>query len=315
MRDLDLVERAGASGKRGAGVDGEWVISARIQPDGTDTFLVRIVAVPPKSKTLRVRVERVRAQDIAVRGLVMVRDLLSVAPPPSPEDRPENNESARFGVMSTLRSPGASAPPGAQAGTLSATSECQNGVCTQTKTTTDANGNVTGVVTSSPQPLTDFCQQNPRSAQCKAAAGGSGAASGAGGSGDGNSFGGTCAATTCNGDAIQCAIVQEQYKRDCENATVDPATQAKFDALASDGNPSASAGDTTISLASALPAAPTDACAVGDTSFTVGSGMFAATYAFPVGSLLCDKLTAIRSIIVMVGSVIFGLIVVGYKGS
>lgn len=107
MRDIDLVERAARSGKRGATDEGgEWVISARIQPDGTDTFILRIVAVPPKSKSLRVRVERVRSPDIAVRGLVMVRDLLSVAPPPSPEDRPENSQSVGFGVMSQLKSPG-----------------------------------------------------------------------------------------------------------------------------------------------------------------------------------------------------------------
>ncbi len=106
MRDIDLLERAARSGKRGAAEEGEWVISARIQPDGTDTFMLRIVAVPPKSKSLRVRVERVRSPDIAVRGLVMVRDLLSVAPPPSPEDRPENSQSIGYGVMSKLKSPG-----------------------------------------------------------------------------------------------------------------------------------------------------------------------------------------------------------------
>jgi hypothetical protein len=117
MRDLDLIERAAHSTKRaGAGAaapaaadksdEGEWVISARIEPDGSDSYMLRIVCVPPKAKSLRVRVERVRAQDIAVRGLVMVRDLLSVAPPPSPEDRATPNESTRFGVMSPLKSAG-----------------------------------------------------------------------------------------------------------------------------------------------------------------------------------------------------------------
>lgn len=106
MRDLDLVERAARSGKKSSTDEGEWVISARIQPDGTDTFILRIVAVPPKGKSLRVRVERVRAQDIAVRGLVMVRDLLSVAPPPSPEDKADTSQSNGYGMMSQLKSPG-----------------------------------------------------------------------------------------------------------------------------------------------------------------------------------------------------------------
>ena len=40
-------------------------------------FLLRIVAIPPKGKQLRVRVEKVSALDVSVRGLVLLRDLLS----------------------------------------------------------------------------------------------------------------------------------------------------------------------------------------------------------------------------------------------
>jgi len=77
-RDLDLIERAGKSSARGGPQDpGTWVVSARLEPVGGDTFLIRILAVPPRSKQLRVRVERVSGPDVSVRGLVLLRDLLS----------------------------------------------------------------------------------------------------------------------------------------------------------------------------------------------------------------------------------------------
>lgn len=106
-RDLDLVERAGKSSARGGPQDpGTWVVSARLEPAGGDTFLLRIVAVPPKGKQLRVRVEKVSAPDISVRGLVLLRDLLSTTPAGASETGPRPQESASTGVMSTLRSQG-----------------------------------------------------------------------------------------------------------------------------------------------------------------------------------------------------------------
>jgi hypothetical protein len=69
-------------------------------------FLLRIVAVPPRSKQLRVRVEKVSGLDVSVRGLVLLRDLLSNAPGGATESGPRPQESASTGVMSTLRSQG-----------------------------------------------------------------------------------------------------------------------------------------------------------------------------------------------------------------
>jgi hypothetical protein len=106
-RDLDLIERAAKSTVRGGETDpGTWVLSARLEPAGGDTFLLRILAVPPKSKQLRVRVEKVSGADVSVRGLVMLRDLLSAAPGHAGEVGPRPQESASTGVMSTLRSQG-----------------------------------------------------------------------------------------------------------------------------------------------------------------------------------------------------------------
>lgn len=106
-RDLDLIERASKSNARGEPQDpGTWVVSARLEPAGGDTFLLRIVAVPPKGKQLRVRVEKVSATDVSVRGLVLLRDLLANSNSGSSETGPRPQESSSTGVMNTLRSPG-----------------------------------------------------------------------------------------------------------------------------------------------------------------------------------------------------------------
>ena len=107
-RDLDLVERASKSTSRGdnASDHGTWVVSARLEPAGGDTFVLRILAVPPRSKQLRVRVERVSAADIPVRGLVLLRDLLSTTGGGANEPGPRPLESAATGLMSTAHSPG-----------------------------------------------------------------------------------------------------------------------------------------------------------------------------------------------------------------
>lgn len=72
-----------------------------------------------------------------------------------------------------------------------------------TQTTTNVTNNSTGVTTSTTgdkktEPKTTFCEDNPNSTICKT-----------------SSFGGSCAAFTCDGDAIQCAIAKEQHNRNC----------------------------------------------------------------------------------------------------
>jgi hypothetical protein len=106
-RDLDLIERAGKSSARGSPQDpGTWVVSARLEPAGGDTFILRILAVPPKGKQLRVRVERVSGADVSVRGLVLLRDLLSTTGSGASESGPRPQESANTGLMSGLHSQG-----------------------------------------------------------------------------------------------------------------------------------------------------------------------------------------------------------------
>ncbi|MFO0658323.1 MAG: hypothetical protein U0165_00605 [Polyangiaceae bacterium] len=68
LRDTDILELA-------ATVRG-WVISPRIEKDGSH-YILRIVAVAPGTNVLRVRVERVTSDQLQVRTLSMLRDLLS----------------------------------------------------------------------------------------------------------------------------------------------------------------------------------------------------------------------------------------------
>jgi hypothetical protein len=75
-RDEDLIARAARSAA-GSQEGGAWVVSPRIEPAGGGSYLVRIVVAPPNGRELRVRVETASAESVGVRGLVMLRDLLS----------------------------------------------------------------------------------------------------------------------------------------------------------------------------------------------------------------------------------------------
>ncbi|WP_150115715.1 hypothetical protein [Comamonas thiooxydans] len=91
---------------------------------------------------------------------------------------------------------------------------CQGKTCTTEKTTTNtpSGGGSSTVINSSTvvQSKDDYCKSNANSAQCNST--GNGEEDGKGGS-----FGGSCdGGFTCEGDALQCAQLREQYKRNCE---------------------------------------------------------------------------------------------------
>jgi hypothetical protein len=75
VRDTDLLKRAGGAD----GAPPRWVLSPRIEPAGEDRYLVRIVVVPPGGSEMRIRVEAAKGADVTVRGLVLLRGLLSSA--------------------------------------------------------------------------------------------------------------------------------------------------------------------------------------------------------------------------------------------
>lgn len=97
VRDAELVARA----EKGHA----WVISPRIEPDGS-AFLVRIVAVPPDSKVARVREERVEARELPVRASVMLRDLVVGV-----THAHEGPSSAEGAAMVVVRAPSSLAVP------------------------------------------------------------------------------------------------------------------------------------------------------------------------------------------------------------
>src|SRR5262249_19816982 len=81
-----------------------WVFSPRIGVDGSN-IVVRIVAVQPGSHVLLVRTEQIKAGELEVRAVLMMRDLVHAAgvkgAPPAPT--PQANPSA---VVEPAHSPG-----------------------------------------------------------------------------------------------------------------------------------------------------------------------------------------------------------------
>lgn len=111
-------------------------------------------------------------------------------------------------------------PDGSSSETTS-TTECKGNKCTTTTTTTnrDSNGNSTGTSTKTDTTTKEvYCQKNPAAGACKGnGTTGGGSGKGDGQEGDDSEWGGSCTAGwECDGDAIQCAIAQEQHKRACE---------------------------------------------------------------------------------------------------
>jgi hypothetical protein len=111
-RDEDMLERASrAAGSvpAEAAPPGTWVVSPRIESAGGGEFVVRIVVVPPLGRELHVRVETVAADSVGVRGLVMLRDLLSptsAARAVIEREREQTAGGTSQGIMSPLRSQG-----------------------------------------------------------------------------------------------------------------------------------------------------------------------------------------------------------------
>jgi len=112
--------------------------------------------------------------------------------------------------------------------------KCQGEKCTVTTTNKVPGSNDPGNVTTTTTTRGQYCAKNPESSVCKGDTDGSGstrnqngrggpgdpADGGGNGDGDGDgepsSFGGSCmAGFSCDGDAIQCAIAQEQHRRAC----------------------------------------------------------------------------------------------------
>jgi len=108
-RDEDLVNRAARSAAGDALEGGTWVVSPRIESAGGGAYVVRVVAVAPRARELRVRVETVSADSVSARGLVMLRDLLSPEAASRAAVEQEREQAAKGsaqGITTPLRSQG-----------------------------------------------------------------------------------------------------------------------------------------------------------------------------------------------------------------
>ncbi len=107
-RDEDMIAQAAGAGASAADV-GTWVVSPRIEPVGGGEDMVRIVVVPPRGRELRVRVETLTGDLVSVRGLVMLRDLLSPSTAEQvtlEQEREKAGRGTAQGIMAPLRSQG-----------------------------------------------------------------------------------------------------------------------------------------------------------------------------------------------------------------
>lgn len=105
---------------------------------------------------------------------------------------------------SSTTASGASSPSssGTSSGSTTTKTECSGGQCktTTTTTSTGADGTTTDKTTETTQPHSDYCTDNPKAEVCK---------------GTESSWGGTCEAFTCDGDAIQCAQAKAGWELAC----------------------------------------------------------------------------------------------------
>lgn len=192
----------------------------------------------------------------------------------------------------------ASAPAGAASGTQTGTKETSttcNGInCTTTTVTKDSAGNVTGTAEKS-EKQESFCKQNPESSLCKK-----------------SSFGGSCGAVTCEGDAIQCAIAADQYKRNCEWFDDPAAAQLATVGNAAitgqarpDGHPANSADSQSVSFQTVID--QTDRLGGGcpvDVSVSIAGKSLAIPF-----SAMCDELQLVGNLMVGFCMLVAALIV------
>lgn len=95
----------------------------------------------------------------------------------------------------------ANGPPGTKNDDTETTCTGERCVTTETTTTTNPDGSTTKEETETEETKDEFCVKNPASPLCEDKK---------------SQFGGACGAFSCDGDAIQCAMVREQHTRNCQ---------------------------------------------------------------------------------------------------
>lgn len=218
---------------------------------------------------------------------------------------------------------------------------CSGEQCTVTTTTKTPGDPGEGTTTSTTTTRAAYCAKNPASSVCAGATDPTGStrnqngrggpgdpASGGGGGGEGDgfckenpdlpickqsSFGGSCGAWTCEGDAIQCAIAKEQHQRACK--LIDDHTSQEAQLYASskgkDGNVTADLpGNSSLSFGSEhydSTALLGGGSCVSDLSVEV----FGKVVSLPLSNV-CPYVQWLRTILLAIGALLWMVIV--FKG-
>ena len=140
---------------------------------------------------------------------------------------------------------------------------CVNGKCTTTVTVTAGTGSSTtsGTATKTVtggESIDDACLKNPTLSGCQK-----------------SSFGGSCGAFTCTGDAVQCALSKEVHTQNC-------LVNAESDESALYRESKTKTGDQTGDLA-------------GNDTVNVGASAFDQSSVFATGSCMADKTVVVAS--------------------
>ena len=120
-----------------------------------------------------------------------------------PCDKTKQTESSSSSTSASTTASGATSSTtttGSERGT--SRTECKDGQCTTTTTTTStgADGDKTDKTTTTSEPQSDYCTRNPKADVCK---------------GTESTWGGSCGAFTCDGDAVQCAQAKAGWELAC----------------------------------------------------------------------------------------------------
>lgn len=186
--------------------------------------------------------------------------------------------------------------PGASSTSSESTStrtECSNGSCTTSETTTvtGPNGDKTEKTTNTTEPQSDYCTRNPKADVCK---------------GTESSWGGSCeSGFTCDGDAVQCAQARASYELRCKITETDSEVIGKYNALKAEGLEGLH-----LPAMNITPPTPEafGACPIQDVTIDLGFGPMP----FPL-SYVCPYLEVIHRVVTSFGA-LFWLLIVFLKG-
>lgn len=145
---------------------------------------------------------------------------------PCDETKQDTSSSAAESAASAA-SGAASGPAQTTTKNGSSSTTCKGESCTTTaqETVTNPDGSTGTKTTTTTQSKGDYCKENPKAGACV---------------GSESTWGGTCQAFTCDGDAVQCAQARGAWELACQLKTeaTDPTVQAGTEAMARTGEAS-----------------------------------------------------------------------------